>query len=377
MEKPQAMWRTKIKNQLGEIWAGVSLPSIKAWAITAVILGTSTGIGFVFHDLKFTEANIITIYILGALLTALFTMNYICSAVFSLASVILFNFFFTEPRLSLMAYESGYPVTFAIMLLTSLITGTLAIERVKNAQEKEEIAMQVKDEQLRANLLRSISHDLRTPLTSIAGNAENLLSNFEKIDAESRQQILKDVYSDSRWLITLVENLLSITRISEGRMELHTSTYLVAEVIQEALHHVDRAGKEHEIVTDIEDEFLLAKMDARLIQQVLINLVDNAIKYTKEGSKISIRAYGKEKFAVIEVKDNGPGIPEEQKSLVFQMFYTGEHKIVDSRRSLGLGLALCESIVHAHGGEITLQDNKPQGASFSFTLPISEVNLNE
>ena len=189
--------------------------------------------------------------------------------------------------------------------------------------------------------------------------------------------MLTDVYDDSQWLINLVENLLSITRISEGKMNMTMSPQLVDEVILEALKHINRKGASHNITTDFKEELLLADMDARLISQVIINLVDNAIKYTPDGSDIKISAVKEQDTIYVSVSDNGEGIPDSKKSEVFKMFYTGENKIVDCRRSLGLGLSLCESIVNAHGGQIILTDNKPHGSVFTFTLKVSEVNLNE
>ncbi len=519
------------------ILSGPRLPGLMQWGWTALLLLLSTGVGYLFSRLDFTDANIITVYMMGVLLTSLLAKNYLCSAVFSLVSVVLFNFFFTEPRLSLIAYESGYPVTFAIMLVASLITGTLAnrlaaiakhsadaayrtgllfrtnrllqradseaavvatvadrllkllsrdlviyvvmadrlsegrvflsseendgramvtpqeeavalralqgrervgagtehmgdalchylpvragntvflvvgirvgsraiepfenslltsilgeaalaMENLRNAKEKEQIALLAKNEQLRADLLRSISHDLRTPLTSISGNTENLLYHFEQLDADTRRQLLTDVYDDARWLTALVENLLAITRISEGRMKLSMSPQLVEEVVSEALRHVSRKECEYHITTHYSEELMLAQMDARLISQVIVNLVDNAIKYTPPGSDIVISAHREGDKVAISVADNGPGIPDERKEDVFRMFYTGEHRVVDCRRSLGLGLSLCRSIVEAHGGTLTLTDNTcrrepfgaPHGAVFTFTLIYSEVNLHE
>lgn len=512
-----------------EAFKKIHIPSWKNMITMLAVLMASTGIGYIFHRLNFTEANIITIYILGTMLTALFTKNYICSGICSFIGVILFIFFFTEPRLSLRAYESGYPITFAIMLIASLIIGTLAnkladnakqsakaayrtkvmldtnqmlqkandtqsvieimamqltkllarniivypvidgsladeqfytvdtdnnktiiqtksdrkvaqwtlknkkragagtnrmnntpcqylavktsdevyciigidaqakaiepfensilmsiigecaiaIQNIQNAKEKEKIAILAKNEQTRANLLRAISHDLRTPLTSISGNAENLLYHFNEIDEDTRKHILTDVYEDSGWLISLVENLLSITRINDGRMELNMSSYLVDEVIAEALKHISHKAKEHNILTKFDDNLLLAKMDARLISQVIINLVDNAIKYTPINSDIIVATEKIGNKVRISVTDNGNGIPDDIKPKVFKMFYTGENKIADCRRSLGLGLSLCQSIVNAHESEIILCDNTPKGCNFYFELPIYEVNLNE
>lgn len=179
------------------------------------------------------------------------------------------------------------------------------------------------------------------------------------------------------WLIGLVENLLAVTRIEEGRLNLNISQNLMDDVITEALHHINRKSVEHHITVENEDELLLAKMDAKLIVQVIINLVDNAIKYTPQNSHIKIRTEKHGNMAVVSVADDGEGIPDEIKPRVFDMFYSGANKIADSRRSLGLGLSLCKSIINAHGGEIKVSDNQPHGTVFTFTLPIGEVKVYE
>lgn len=255
---------------------------------------------------------------------------------------------------------------------------TLALENQKNAKEKEEAAILAQSEQLRANLLRTISHDLRTPLTSISGNASNLLSNSSSFSEETKKQIYGDIYDDSLWLISLVENLLSATRIEDGRMQLRTSPEVLADIVEEALMHVRRKAEKYHISVVSEEELLVVKVDARLIIQVLINLLDNALKYTEEGSEItvSIRKLGS-LFAEVSVSDNGPGIPDKDKNEIFEKFYRGENKIADNRRSLGLGLYLCKSIVEAHGGKISVKDHVPKGSVFSFTVPLEEVILYE
>lgn len=525
---PDSAADTKFKKQNNSI-AKDMLPRFKDILITAFILVIVTVIGSVFLRFGFTESNIIPIYLLGVLATAILTRGYLCGIIGSVLSVVLFNFFLTEPRLTFHAYDSGYPVTIVIMLASAILSGTLAsklkdhaklsarsayrtkvlfdtnqllqkaqddddiiqitasqlvkllnrniiayreidgniskgslfetdkslktedlfsdkeiktakwvlqnkkragsttdihknanclylaiqinnkvygvigihidgrqldsfensivlsilgecalaIENSRNAKEKELAAVLAKNEQLRANLLRAISHDLRTPLTSISGNAGNLLSNYDKLDEETRTQIFIDIFDDSQWLISLVENLLSVTRIEEGRMNFNMSVQLMDEVIDEALRHINRKSVEHKISTDYKDDLLLAKIDAKLIMQVIINIVDNAIKYTPVGSEIKITAENTEGFVSVHISDNGNGIPDTQKQKVFEMFFTGEHKIADSHRSLGLGLPLCRSIINAHGGEIILTDNKPQGAVFSFTVPSGEVNIND
>ena len=343
----------------------------------AGILIAATLVGLLFSGLKIPEANIIAVYILGVLIISIITSSWMYSFLASVISVLAFNFLFTVPRFTLRAYDPSYPVTFGIMFLVALITGSLASRMKEYARESAQAAMQIEKEKLRADLLRSISHDLRTPLTSISGNASNLLSNENEFSQETRMQIYGDIYDDSMWLIKLVENLLSVTRIEDGRMDLRMSAELMDEVIAEAMRHTDRNRDGRKIEVSSDEEFILGKMDARLIVQVVINLVDNAVKYTPEGAQIRIHTGKKDGMVVVSVSDTGPGIPDEQKSKVFDMFYTGTNRAADGRRSLGLGLGLCRSIIRAHGGEIWVSDNKPQGAVFTFTLPAEEVTLHE
>ena len=271
---------------------------------------------------------------------------------------------------SLEAFENS-------VLLSILGECALALENMRNAREKEEAKLLAENEKLRSNLLRSISHDLRTPLTAISGNAGILLSDSESLSPETRNQMYSDIYDDAAWLYNLVENLLAVTRIEEGRMKLNTQPQLVEEMVSEALQHISRKRSEHTITVSHQDELLLAKCDARLIVQVIINLVDNAIKYTPVGSHIEITTKGEEGRAVVSVADDGPGISDDEKERVFQMFYTGSNPIADSRRSLGLGLGLCKSIITAHGGVISVADHQPNGTVFTFTVPSGEVEVHE
>ena len=497
-----------------------ALSIVKDLAISLGVIIVTSLIGLFFAHLGFSEANIITLYILGVLITSIVTSSKLAWGFSSVASVLIFNFLFTKPRFSLMAYGDGYPITFAIMFVASLITGSLAskmhnqtkqssqaayrtkilfdanrllqrasddeevlkitaeqlkkllnreivvfkqnkdalqtlvyaldesfqmgekelniatsilinhsydykdaqlrcdyyplktqlrtygivavyknekeidsfensiilslvgecalaLENLFNAKEKELAAVLAENEQLRANLLRAISHDLRTPLTAISGNASNLISNAASFDEQTKLSIYNDIYHDSMWLINLVENLLSITRLEEGRMNLNFTTELVDEVVAEAIKHVHQRERGQKITVVHKDELLLAKMDTRLIIQVIINILDNAMKYTPTDSLVTVITEKQNDKAVISIADNGAGIPDELKERVFDMFYTGAKKLADSRRSIGLGLALCKSIISVHNGEIFVKDNVPSGAIFTFTLPIGEIEINE
>lgn len=499
-----------------------NLKVVKNTCISLIIMLITTLLSLFFYEIGFTRPNIIMVYILGVLLTSVATSHQVYSLISSIASVFVFNYLFTEPRFSLSAYETGYPVTFVVMFLTAYITGTfairykeqaresakiaqrtkilfdtdqmlskahgrkeiihvaaeqimkllhrnivifdningqlsdpilfyakktttydwkkereaaewvfknnhvagattemfaevcylylairvnervygvigidtsdeqfdfsehdillsmlgetaLALENDRNIQEKEEAAILAESEQLRANLLRTISHDLRTPLTAISGNAANLLNNEAFFDKETKQQIYSDIYNDSMWLIDLVENLLYSTRIEDGRMMLQKSTELLSEIIEEAMQHIGRKAGNRPIMVKQEDGILLVKIDPKLIVQVITNIIDNALKYTPVNTEITLTAKRLDNMAEISIADTGSGLTDEEKQKVFDKFYQNKNKIADNRRSLGLGLYLCRAIVEAHGGEIRVEDNQPQGAVFSFTLPLEEV----
>lgn len=253
----------------------------------------------------------------------------------------------------------------------------LALEKYNMVRAKQQVEETARQEALRANLLRTISHDLRTPLTSISGNAGILMENSGALGEETRKRLYTSIYDDSMWLINLVENLLSITRMENGAMKLHIEPELLDDVFHEAMQHLDRNANRHHIRAELSDDLLMADMDARLIVQVVINIVNNAVKYTPEGSHITLSARPLGDFVLVKIADDGPGIPDEEKEKLFDMFYTADNTRGDGRRGLGLGLALCKAIVAAHGGAISVTDNQPHGAAFCFTLHASEVNTHE
>ena len=493
---------------------------------TALILALCTGVGFLFSAVGLAITNVVLIYILGVMAVALFTTGYIYSLLSSLFSVLIFNFFFTEPYYSLQSspdYFATFAVMFAAAILSSSLTSrikaqsvltankayqtevllstsqllqkaedrhtilnvvlqqlsrllehsvlyynrvdgklspkpvlneidgdggfsqvdldaerdaaewvgrngkhagrstrkysqakclymairsenrvwavvgiradnapsideyrknlmisildecALAIEKDHMTREKQRMEENARQEALRANLLRAISHDLRTPLTSISGNAAILLEDLGDLDDSRKKALYASIYDDAIWLNGLVENLLTITRTENGTMKLNIQSELVSDAIEEALRHLDRDAAKRKIVTDLQDDLLMARMDSALIVQVLINLINNAVKYTPENAKITIGAKAEPGTAVLWVEDEGQGIPEGDEDRVFEMFYTGVKRSPDSRRGIGLGLALCRSIIQAHGEEIRVEHVKPHGARFVFTLPIAEV----
>ncbi len=500
--------------------------SLRDIGLSILILCLATLIDLLFWNCGYLESNIITVYILGVVIISVVTNSRLCGIIASVLSVLIFNFFFTVPRYTFLAYDSSYPLTFAVMLVSALISGglaaklkqhaaksalaahrtkllfdtnqllqgavsqeeiisltagqlrellnkdlvffsikdgsaengrffpangdtpqqappippsvledftdklrrrlrpeafsaqgwtyypvnsgekvmalsgvyygkehpdafdeslitavlgecALALQNEKNAREKRENELLAENERLRANLLRSISHDLRTPLTSISGNASNLLSNADSFDKATRQQIYADIYEDSMWLINLVENLLAVTKLEDGRMNLRLSSELLEDIVSEAVSRMDNKRCGHEIKVTMPDDFIIIQADAKLMVQVIINLIDNAVKHTPAGTLIEVEAEKQESCAVLMIRDNGNGISDSDKAHIFDMFFTGNSKAADSRRSLGLGLSLCKSIVEAHKGKISVADNHPHGTVFTVSLPVGEVEIHE
>lgn len=254
----------------------------------------------------------------------------------------------------------------------------LALESDRAAREREEAAVLAKNEQLRANLLRSIGHDLRTPLTAISGSAAILRKSDERLSLEQRCDLADAIYHDSLWLIDTVENLLAITRVEDGTIRLNLTSELIDEVIEAALSHVAQASRGRTVTIEHTDDILLVRIDVHLIMQVLTNLIMNAFKYTPEDSTVTVSARREGAFVVVDVADDGPGVPDCDKPHIFERFFTSSNaRPVDSRRSIGLGLSLCRSIVEAHGGAIEVRDNHPHGAVFRFTLPAEEIEIHE
>lgn len=351
--------------------------NIPDWIFTIGVMVTATALGYLFSILMLSDTNIAMVYILGVLIISAYCDRQFFGIAASAVSVIAFNFFFVDPFFSLRAHGRDYPMTFLTMFGVAFITSTLAEKVKKQARFSEQARAVAQREKLRADLLRAISHDLRTPLTAISGNASNLYSNYEQFSEEEKKLLYNDIYEDSMWLINLSENLLSITRIEDGRMDIRISPQLMEDVVEAAVAFCNRKSMGHRIKTAYEEELIIANIDARLITQVIINLVENAVKYSAKDTTITINVKRDNNKVVVSVADNGMGIPDDEKQKVFDMFYSGNNGAGDGRRSLGVGLALCKTIVEAHGGMIGIEDNTPSGTRATFSVPEGRVEFDE
>jgi two-component system sensor histidine kinase KdpD len=244
----------------------------------------------------------------------------------------------------------------------------LSIERDHSMLQAHEAQLQVQAEQLRNSLLSSVSHDLRTPLATIAGTASGLLENVSQKDSDALQTIV----DESRRLTRLVENLLDMARLDSGSVVLNQQWHVLEEIVGVALNSVKRDLKDHEVRVLIPNDFPLLKIDGFLMEQVLVNLLENASRYTPAGSEIEISAGVHDKWVEIRILDNGPGLPDGSAEKVFDKFFRGATVAPDGRRGVGLGLAICQAIVEAHGGKITAANRAERGAEFVVSLPCTE-----
>jgi two-component system, OmpR family, sensor histidine kinase KdpD len=249
----------------------------------------------------------------------------------------------------------------------------LAVERERLWGKKHKAKIEIEGERLRGNLLHSISHDLRTPLTSILGATTTILDNYEVLEDKVKKDLLQGVYEDANWLVHSVENILSLTRIDEGRIEIKKNMEAVEEIVAEAVARVKKLMGNHTIKISIPEELIMLPMDGILIEQVIVNLLDNAIKYTPSDSTIEIKTELQDEKVVFEVSDNGNGISAEDIPNIFKRFYSSGIINDMGRRGTGLGLSICKSIITAHGGEISAFNNpSSKGVTFKFVLPGKE-----
>ncbi len=479
---------------------------------TMGILFFITLTALIFDWIGFSEATLILMYLLGVLVVASQTPGYIYGISASVIGVLLFNYFFTAPRLSLSVNDPQYLVTFFVMLMVAIVTSTLtarakqqaelsalrenranmlyqisqsmlktkgvqdiypviigqlenlfsfpvclyfpddkrtlvripkqedgaggnileereradrvfrtgtsgetgcyvpvigqsrilgvivvacpgdvlmneeqktlleavaaqvalAVEREKVLEKEQSSKLEIERERLRNTLLRSISHDLRTPLTGIAGATSTILDNYDYLDDETKKKLLDGMGEDVQWLIRLVENLLSMTRLEAGVPVVKKHLEAVEEVVAEAVAQVRKRAGNHRISVKMPKDLILIPMDGNLIEQVLVNLMDNGIKYTPEGAEIKVGVERAGQHIWFEVLDNGNGIPDEDMPHLFDLFYTGGNIRAEARKGSGLGLAICQSIVRAHHGEIVAGNQPEGGAAFRFSLPVND-----
>lgn len=309
------------------------------------------------------------IFVMAVLLISRLTTGYLFGLSASALGVVLVNFLFTYPYQALNFTIAGYPLTFLTMLVVSIITCALTTQ----IKQQEKLRLENEKEKMRANLLRSVSHDIRTPLTSIVGAASTILENPDSLSQQEKLTLLQDVREEGQWLIRIVENLLSVTRIGGEQTRITKVPEAAEEVMGAAVRKFRKRFPSIQVSVAVPDTLLMVPMDAILIEQVLANLLENAAIHGKTTSKIWISVRQEEDHALFSVQDNGCGIPENQLATLFSgTQHRSEETPGDKKRNMGLGLTVCRSIVHAHGGSMGAGNRPEGGAEMIFRLPLSE-----
>jgi len=319
-----------------------------------------------------TEPTLVIVMVLGVLVTAVLTNGLAYDVIATILTVLSFNYFLVQPRFTLRAWGPSYPEVFSAMVVVALLASYLVAQLRANARASTQAQLQAQREQLRADLLRSVSHDLRTPLTSIYGTADVLLEEGVDLPDATRRKMLADIRDDASWLSATVENLLAVTRLENAEVQLTITPELADDLVEDALRHA-RTGEGHRVEVQMSDQPLLVNVDARLVVQALVNLVNNACDHTPAPGVVSVRAEPRGNRVAFVVADDGPGIAPEDRARLFERFYTAGEGAADRRRGVGLGLSVCLAVARAHGGELTLEDVEPHGSAFTLLLPAQEL----
>ena len=347
-------------------------------AFTALLLAAATGLSFCFfHFGNKNPANITVIYILALILIALKTNGYLYGIATALFCVVAVNYFFSYPYFRINFSLDGYPLNFigmlAISLITSATTTTLKRQRLAIAEREKELA-EADREKLRANLLRAVSHDLRTPLTSIIGSSSSYLENYRCLTDADRLELVSNIKEDSEWLLNMVENLLTVTRINDSAdNKVKKSSEVVEEVVSEAIQRLQKRLPDIRIRVSMPNDFLMLPMDPTLIEQVLINLIENAVIHSGSTEPVDLTICEAEDIVSFTVRDYGKGIDRALLPHIFEGQQLSSESEADGRRGMGIGLSICRTIIQAHGGTIRAE-NLETGAEFTFTLPKEKEN---
>lgn len=342
--------------------------------ITLGLLLLTTVLTFLlFFFISRNSANVAIFYIIGIMTIARYTNGYFFGILASFFSIIFINCFFTYPYFSINFSISDYPFTFTCMLALSLITSTTTTNLKKQTEIlalHERQLIEAEKEKMRANLLRAISHDLRTPLTSTLGYISSIEANANDYNPREYQELIHHIHDDASWLLNMVENLLSVTKIQTGDSKLNTIPEIVDEVIAESIIRFKKRMPYANIDVTIPSEILMVPMDAMLIEQVLINLMENAYTHSQSTKPIQLIVENHPQDICFRIIDQGIGLQEEQLEHLFDGTYSNASSS-DVRKGMGIGLSICNTIITAHKGKI-IAKNHTEGAEFLFTLPKEE-----
>lgn len=351
-----------MKQSMSNRWKSV----LRDFLVTAATLTGAALLCMLLRRMDQGDIYVSMIFLMAVAVVARFTNGPWYGISASVVGVVGVNYAFTAPYFEFCLSIPGYVLSFCSMLAVSVATSAL-ITQIKQ-QEKQRYRAQV--EEMRANLLRAVSHDLRTPLTSISGAASVLIEHPE-MQRGAQEKLLNEIADDADWLVRMVENLLSITRINAEPANLHKNPEAAEEVMAEAVRKFRKRFAEPPVEIRLPDDLVMVPMDPILIEQVLTNLLENVV-YHARATKIRMNLREEDMFAIFEVMDNGAGIPHRQLSTIFDAAVS-RNSVSDTSRSMGIGLSVCKAIILAHGGMIEAENRPEGGACIRFRLPMKEV----
>lgn len=339
--------------------------------IAAIVLCAAFGMSLILHSVFESIALIPAIFVLAVFLVSFLTEGYWYGTISALISVLAVNFAFTFPYFKFNFTIPENLVSAIIMIIVTVITGALTTK----IKLQESLKAQSEKERMRSNLLRAVGHDLRTPLTTIYGSTSAMLDNYDSFSDELKLKMLNGIKEDSEWLTRMVENLLSVTRLDGGNVKLLKSSTVLEELLDSVLTKFRKRFSDVQINVDIPDDFVAIPMDAILIEQVMINLLENAAHHAKGMTAVELRVFTIDGKAVFEVADDGCGIPPERLPAIFTGYWSNNTAPADTKLNSGIGLSVCAAIIKAHGGDIHAENRKSGGAIFRFTLDCEEDHI--
>lgn len=335
----------------------------------AAILLVAFGMNLLMQWAFKTQTMTPLTFVLGVFLVSLSTRGYFWGIVASLISVLAVNYAFTYPYWEFDLISPECITSAVVMLVVAVMTGTLTTK----LKQQEKMKAEAEKERMRGNLLRAVSHDLRTPLTSIYGACSAMIDNYDEISKEKKIKLLQDMSADAQWLVRMVENLLSVTHIDGEGVRLRKNDTVLEELIDTVLVKFRKHYPEQSVHVQIPNEFVSIPMDAMLIQQVLMNLLENAVFHAEGMNNLWLKVEIKGEKAVFCVEDDGCGIPPERMGNLFTGFPDSTALADNSRSGMGIGLGVCSAIVKAHGSEMIVQNRSGGGAEFHFSLDMEDV----
>lgn len=345
---------------------------LKDFFFSVVVLALTFLLSFLIQFIFQTDTLVPTIFVLGVFFVSLKTEGYFWGVMASLIGVMLVNFAFTMPYFEIDLITPVNTFAAIVMLVIAIMTSALTTQ----VKQQEKIKAESEKERMRGNLLRAVSHDLRTPLTSIYGATSAIMENYDSISKEKQIRLLKEIHEDSQWLIRMVENLLSVTRIDDSITKISKTAVVLDELLDSVIVKFNKHYPNQKVRVDVPNEFISIPMDAILIQQVLMNIMENAIMHAEGMTELEVAVRVEEDKAIFEIMDNGCGIPEDRIPNLFTGYLDRDTGVPTdgSRNNMGIGLSVCSTIIKAHGG-IIYANNRPEGgALFGFSLDLEDDN---